>query len=119
MPLSRYNKAFGGGKGSAEKAHAAMVEEYGQKKGEAVFYATVNKKRPGIVRRSYAEGGVVDQTGPAKVHKGEVIVPADHPARDAIEQMMQDAEQGKTPSTAGDLTGYMARLRKKKHGEGK
>lgn len=51
MPLSRYNKAFGGGKGSAEKAHAAMVKEYGAKKGESIFYATVNKKRPGLVRK--------------------------------------------------------------------
>ena len=49
MPLSRYNKAFGGSKGSAEKAHAAMTKEYGAKKGERVFYATVNKKRPGLV----------------------------------------------------------------------
>lgn len=114
MPLSNYNAAFGGGKGSAEKAHAAMMKEYGAKQGERVFYATVNKKKAGAMRRSYASGGVVEQTGPAKVHKGEVIVPADHPARDAVEQMMQDAEAGKTPSTAGDLTGYMARLRKKK-----
>lgn len=51
MPLSRYNKAFGGGKGSAEKAHAAMVSKYGEKKGERVFYATVNRKRPGLVKR--------------------------------------------------------------------
>lgn len=49
MPMSRYNAAFGGKAGSAGKAHAAMVKEYGQKKGESVFYATVNKKRPGLV----------------------------------------------------------------------
>lgn len=119
MPLSRYNSAFGGGKGSAEKAHAAMVKEYGAKQGESVFYATVNKKKAGAMRRSYASGGVVEHTGKAMVHKGEMVVPADHPARDAIEQMMQDAEAGKSPSTAGDLTGYMARLRKKKQEENK
>ena len=51
MPLSRYNKAFGGAKGSAAKAHAAMVEQYGKEQGERVFYATVNKKRPGLVKR--------------------------------------------------------------------
>lgn len=45
MPMSRYNKYFGGGKGSAEKAHAAMVKEYGGEKAERVFYATVNKKK--------------------------------------------------------------------------
>ena len=56
MPMSRYNKAFGGSKGSAAKAHAAMVKEYGEKKGESVFYATVNKKRPGLIRASRAAG---------------------------------------------------------------
>lgn len=50
MPMSRYNKAFGGTAGSAEKAHAAMTKEYGDKKGNSVFYATVNTKRPGLIR---------------------------------------------------------------------
>jgi len=45
MPLSKYNKQFGGKQGSAEKAHSAMVKEYGAKKGEQVFYATKNKKK--------------------------------------------------------------------------
>ena len=44
MPLSKYNKEFGGKKGSAAKAHAAMVKEYGKAKGERVFYATKNKR---------------------------------------------------------------------------
>lgn len=44
MPLSKYNAAFGGKEGSAEKAHAAMVQQYGAKKGEQVFYATKNKR---------------------------------------------------------------------------
>ena len=44
MPLSKYNAAFGGKAGSAAKAHAAMVSEYGAKKGESVFYATKNKR---------------------------------------------------------------------------
>lgn len=51
MPLSRYNAAFGGGKGSAAKAHAAMVEKYGAEKGERVFYAKINKKRPGLMKK--------------------------------------------------------------------
>ena len=55
MPLSKYNKAFGGKKGSATKAHAAMVKQYGAKKGEQVFYATKNKnlntQRDDMVRR--------------------------------------------------------------------
>lgn len=45
MPLSEYNAMFGGKKGSAAKAHAAMVKEYGAKKGEQVFYATKNKRK--------------------------------------------------------------------------
>ncbi len=44
MPLSKYDAMFGG-KGGAAKAHAAMVKEYGAKKGEQVFYATKNKKK--------------------------------------------------------------------------
>jgi len=47
MPLSRYNKSFGGKAGSAAKAHSAMVKEYGEKKGEQVFYATMNKHKGG------------------------------------------------------------------------
>lgn len=45
MPLSRYNREFGGKPGSAAKAHSAMVSEYGPKKGESVFYATKNKRK--------------------------------------------------------------------------
>lgn len=47
MPLSKYDKEFGGKKGSAAKAHAAMVKEYGEEKGERVFYATKNKRKAG------------------------------------------------------------------------
>ena len=44
MPVSKYNSAFGGKKGSAEKALESMKKEYGEKKGTAVFYATKNKR---------------------------------------------------------------------------
>lgn len=44
MPIARYNKAFGGKKGSAAEAHDAIVKEYGPKKGESVFYAMVAKR---------------------------------------------------------------------------
>ena len=50
MPLSKYNAQFGGKSGSAAKAHAAMVKEYGAKKGESVFHALKNKrKKAGIL----------------------------------------------------------------------
>ncbi|HXG17172.1 MAG TPA: hypothetical protein VNK50_13050 [Calidithermus sp.] len=51
MPLSRYDRYFGGQKGAAAKAHAAMVEQYGPEKGERVFYATVNKAKAHVVGR--------------------------------------------------------------------
>jgi len=44
MPISEYYK------GSGEKVMKNMKKEYGDKKGESVFYATANKKgmnRPG------------------------------------------------------------------------
>jgi hypothetical protein len=47
MPLSKYNAAFGGKKGSAAKAMTAMREQYGEEKGTQVFYATKNKRRRG------------------------------------------------------------------------
>ena len=47
MPLKKYNKAFGGKKGSAAKAKAAMEKQYGKEKGERVFYATKNKRMKG------------------------------------------------------------------------
>lgn len=52
MPLSKYDRWFGG-KGGAAKAHAAMVAEYGPEKGEAVFHATLNqrKKRKSLISR--------------------------------------------------------------------
>lgn len=45
MPLSNYNAQFGGKPGSAAKAHAAMGEQYGSKRGEAIFYALQNKRK--------------------------------------------------------------------------
>ena len=45
MPLSKYNPQFGGKEGSAAKAHAAMSEQYGSKRGEAIFYALQNKRK--------------------------------------------------------------------------
>ncbi len=39
MPLSKYFK------GSGEKVMKNMKSEYGDKKGESVFYATANKQK--------------------------------------------------------------------------
>ncbi len=39
MPLSKYFK------GKGEKVMSSMKSEYGDKKGEQVFYATVNKHK--------------------------------------------------------------------------
>ena len=44
MPIAKYDKWFGG-KGGATKAKRSMLHEYGEKKGEQVFYATMNKRK--------------------------------------------------------------------------
>jgi len=44
MPISKYNHAFGGKKGSAQEVYENMIKEYGEKKGKAVFYATVKTR---------------------------------------------------------------------------
>lgn len=54
MPMSKYNKFFGGKKGAASKAMAAMKSQYGDKKGEQVFYATKNKRKSGKMSSSDA-----------------------------------------------------------------
>ena len=49
-PVSNYNRAFGGKPGSARKAKSSMEEQYGKERGERIFYATVAKKRPGLLK---------------------------------------------------------------------
>ncbi|MCP4899753.1 MAG: hypothetical protein GY906_22535 [bacterium] len=44
MPISKYNRYFGGEKGSAAKAKRGMANTYGER-GEEVFYRTINKKK--------------------------------------------------------------------------
>ena len=45
MPIAKYDKYFGGKKGSAQKAKSAMEKQYGEDKGESVFYAKKNKNK--------------------------------------------------------------------------
>jgi hypothetical protein len=46
MPgTDRYDKFFGGEKGSAAKALASMKKTYGPKGGERVFWGTVEKRK--------------------------------------------------------------------------
>jgi hypothetical protein len=45
VPLRVYDDLFGGKPGAAAEAHAAMVKKYGEKQGNSVFYATVEKKK--------------------------------------------------------------------------
>ena len=44
MPISQYDRYFGG-HGGAQKALRAMIQEYGKKRGTSVFYATMNKRK--------------------------------------------------------------------------
>ena len=52
MPMSKYDRYFGG-KGGAAKAHAAMMKEYGSEKGEEVFYATMNAHKNKMGKRKH------------------------------------------------------------------
>lgn len=52
MPISKYNKEFGGAEGSAAEAESAMKAEYGAKKGEQVFYATKNRNKNRAKRKA-------------------------------------------------------------------
>jgi hypothetical protein len=45
MPVSKYDRYFGGKSGSAQKTLSSMQSEYGQKKGTSVFYALKNKRK--------------------------------------------------------------------------
>ena len=48
MPVGKYDKFFGGTKGSAAKAKRSMKKTYkSEKKAESVFYATKNKRKAG------------------------------------------------------------------------
>lgn len=51
MPISKYNREFGGKPGAAGKALSAMRETYGEKKGTSVFYAVKNKKKDEMENR--------------------------------------------------------------------
>lgn len=44
MPVSSYDRLFGG-KGGAAKALRAMIKKYGAKKGTSIFYALANKRK--------------------------------------------------------------------------
>jgi hypothetical protein len=45
MPIAKYNRQFGGKRGAAAEAMAAMQDQYGGEKGEGVFYALKNKRK--------------------------------------------------------------------------
>lgn len=57
MPLSKYNAQFGGKPGSAAKAHAAMSEQYGPERGEAIFYMLKNKRKKKAKQEPESKGG--------------------------------------------------------------
>lgn len=57
MPLERYDKYFGGAKGSASKAAKALQKEYGAERGRGYFYAIVRKRQRAAARaRSKRKG---------------------------------------------------------------
>lgn len=52
MPLASEDHYFGSKKGSAHKALAALVKQYGLKKGHEVFYAMLNERKK--ARKTFA-----------------------------------------------------------------
>lgn len=50
MPISQYDRFFGGQRGAAEKALSSMKKTYGARDGARVFYARVAKlkRREGV-----------------------------------------------------------------------
>jgi len=105
----------GGGKKvtSQKQAEAIMLSEKEKAmKGKKEYQPAAKRRMP-----AYGDGGVVEATGPATVHKGELIVPADHAAHDAIEALLKDAEQGKSASTKGDESARLAEARRKSQGQ--
>lgn len=52
MPLSTEDRFFGGKKGAAEKAHAAIIKQYGMAEGTRIFYALLNKRKARMRRGS-------------------------------------------------------------------
>lgn len=53
MPIGKYDKYFGGEKGSAQKAKSSMESSYGPDKGEEVFYATKNARKRKFSRKAH------------------------------------------------------------------
>jgi hypothetical protein len=45
MPVSKYDRYFGGKRGSAQETLSSMQQQYGQQKGTSVFYALKNKRK--------------------------------------------------------------------------
>lgn len=52
MPIDSYDHLFGAKKGSANKALAALIKEYGPQKGTRIFYAMAADRKK--ARKSYA-----------------------------------------------------------------
>ena len=56
MPSDREDALFGGKRGSARKAYAAIIERYGPRKGEGVYFALVAKRRRTLGLRKQITG---------------------------------------------------------------
>ncbi len=68
MPVEKYFK------GSGKDVMKSMKSQYGDKKGESVFYATAHKQN--MKPPSYEKGGIVPDDGTITAHKGELVLPA-------------------------------------------
>jgi len=73
-PISEYDKYFGG-TGAAKKAYDSMIDQYGEEKGEEVFYATMNKKKNKQEKNS-SEGFVPPESVQNNAKRGLEMVEA-------------------------------------------
>ena len=96
-PISEYDKYFGG-TGAAKKAYDSMIDQYGEKKGKEVFYATMNKKKNQHEKKSSESGFVPPESVQNNAKRGLEMVKAGEAGgglESATKQRAHDIASGK------------------------
>jgi hypothetical protein len=81
------------GKFKAGHLHSGSKHGPEVKSREQAIAIMMSEKRAAAKGKKYDKGGLVEKTGPATLQKGELVVPADHPAFDQILALFQGNEQ--------------------------
>lgn len=93
MPASKVMGKFAAGKLHSGSKHGPMVTD--RKQAVAIMMSEKEAEKKG---KKYDNGGIVKQSGPATLKKGELVVPADHPAFDQILALYRGNEQAEEKS---------------------